>query len=300
MLNIRPKEAFLWQFPADTHITDWLEAKGIPYDVLTEDDLDAEGAALLAPYKCVLTGTHPEYPSRRILEALECYKAGGGRFVYLGGNGFYWRTSYHPELPGVIEMRRAEDGIRSWAAEGGEYYHSFTGELGGMWRRMGQAPQSVAGTGMTAQGFDFSTYYQRTPASFDARASFIFEGIGSEERIGDFGIIGGGAAGWEIDRADLSLGTPPHALIVATASNFSSSYHWMKEEMSHTHSAITGETCPLVRCDMVFYETLNGGAVFATSSIAWSGALAHRNYDNNVSRITENVVRRFLNPRSFE
>jgi N,N-dimethylformamidase len=300
MLNIRPKEAFLWQFPADTHITDWLEAKGIPYDVLTEDDLDAEGAALLAPYKCVLTGTHPEYPSRRILEALERYKAGGGRFVYLGGNGFYWRTSYHPELPGVIEMRRAEDGIRSWAAEGGEYYHSFTGELGGMWRRMGQAPQSVAGTGMTAQGFDFSTYYQRTPASFDARASFIFEGIGSEERIGDFGIIGGGAAGWEIDRADPALGTPPHALIVATASNFSSSYHWMKEEMSHTHSAITGETCPLVRCDMVFYETPNGGAVFATSSIAWSGALAHQNYQNNVSRITENVVRRFLNPRSFE
>ena len=298
VLNMRPKER-LWQLPADTHIIDWLEAKDFPYDVITEDDLDAEGIALLAPYRCVMTGTHPEYPSKRMLDAIATYQNQGGRFIYFGGNGFYWRTSYHPELPGVIEMRRAEDGIRSWLAEGGEYYHSFTGELGGMWRRMGRAPQSVAGTGMAAQGFDVSTYYERTPESFDARARFIFAGIGQAERLGDFGLIGGGAAGWEIDRADRALGTPPHALVVATATNFTSVYHWVKEELTHTHSANTGETCPFVRCDMVFYETPNGGAVFSTSSIAWAGALSHNNYENNVSHITDNVIRRFLNATPF-
>jgi N,N-dimethylformamidase len=295
VLNMRPKER-LWQLPADTHILDWLDAKRFDYDVITEDDLDAEGVALLAPYRCVMTGTHPEYPSKRMLDAYAAYQNQGGRFIYMGGNGFYWRTSYHPELPGVIEMRRAEDGIRSWMAEGGEYYHSFTGELGGMWRRMGRAPQSVVGTGMTAQGFDVSTYYERTPESFDPRVAFIFAGIGATERIGDFGLIGGGAAGWEVDRADRLLGTPPHALVVATATQFSSVYHWVKEELTHTHSANTGETCPLVRCDMVFYETPNGGAVFSTSSIAWAGALSHHGYDNNVSRLTENVLRRFLDP----
>jgi N,N-dimethylformamidase len=51
---------------------------------------------------------------------------------------------------------------------------------------------------------------------------------------------------------------------------------------------------------MVFYETPNGGAVFSTSSIAWAGALEHANYENNVSRITENVVRRFIDPRPFD
>jgi N,N-dimethylformamidase len=295
VLNMRPKER-LWQLPADTHLIDWLEEKGIAYDVLTEDDLDAEGEAMLAPYRCVMTGTHPEYPSKRMLDAFAAFQARGGRFMYMGGNGFYWRTSYHPELPGVIEMRRAEDGIRSWLAEGGEYYHSFTGELGGMWRRMGHAPQSIAGVGMTAQGFDVSTFYERTEASFDPRAAFIFEGVRKDERIGDFGLIGGGAAGWEIDRADPALGTPPHTLVMATATQFSSAYHWMKEELTHTHSAITGETCPYVRCDMVFYETPNGGGVFSTSSIAWAGALSHNGYDNNVSRITENVVRRFIDP----
>lgn len=298
VLNMRPRER-LWQFPADTHVTDWLEAKGIAYDVITEDDLEAEGEALLSGYRCVMTGTHPEYPSKRMLDAFAAFQNAGGRFIYLGGNGFYWRTSYHPELPGVIEMRRAEDGIRSWAAEGGEYYHSFTGELGGMWRRMGRAPQSVAGVGMTAQGFDLSTYFERTPASFDARVAFAFEGVGRDERIGTFGLIGGGAAGWEVDRADARLGTPPHALVVATATDFTASYHWMKEELTHTHSAITGETCPLVRCDMIFYETPNGGAVFSTSSIAWAGALAHNDYDNNVSRITANVIHRFIDPTPF-
>jgi N,N-dimethylformamidase len=50
---------------------------------------------------------------------------------------------------------------------------------------------------------------------------------------------------------------------------------------------------------MVFYETPNGGAVFSTSSIAWAGALAHNTYHNNVSRITENVIRRFLDSTPF-
>jgi N,N-dimethylformamidase len=165
-----------------------------------------------------------------------------------------------------------------------------------MWRRMGRAPQAVAGVGMAAQGFDMSTYYERTPDSFDPRAKFIFEGVGEDERIGDFGHLGDGAAGWEVDRADHDLGTPRHALVVASATNFSAAYNWVKEEMSHTHAAITGETCPFVRADMVFYETRNGGAVFSTSSIAWAGSLDHNGYDNNVSRITENVIRRFLDP----
>jgi N,N-dimethylformamidase len=51
---------------------------------------------------------------------------------------------------------------------------------------------------------------------------------------------------------------------------------------------------------MVFFETPKGGAVFSTSSISWAGALAHNGYDNNVSRITANVVKRFIDPKPFE
>jgi N,N-dimethylformamidase len=42
-----------------------------------------------------------------------------------------------------------------------------------------------------------------------------------------------------------------------------------------------------------------GGAVFSTGSIAWIGSLSHNGYDNNVSRITENVLRRFSDPQPF-
>ena len=35
------------------------------------------------------------------------------------------------------------------------------------------------------------------------------------------------------------------------------------------------------------------------SSIGWASALSHNKYDNNVSRITLNVLRRFLDPKIF-
>ena len=124
ILNMRPKftwwcggtESELWAFNSDTHITDWLEAMGHEYDVITDEDLHAEGVELLAPYRAVMTGTHPEYFSTEMLDATRYYVQGGGRLMYMGGNGFYWRIAFHRDLDGVIEVRRTEDGIRAWAA----------------------------------------------------------------------------------------------------------------------------------------------------------------------------------------
>ena len=294
-LHMGPRDS-LWQYNADTHITDWLEAKGIAFDVITDDDMHAEGVSLLEHYDCVMTTTHPEYYTTEMMHALLHYQDRGGRFIYMGGNGFYWRVAFNPKMPGAMEMRRAEDGMRSWIAEGGEYYMSFTGELGGLWRRNGIAPEAICGTGFSAQGFNQCRYYERTQASEDPRAAWIFEGIGRHEKIGDFGSIMGGAAGSEIDSVDFEIGTPPHTLVIAQATDFGVDFHWVKEEHQHAHSAVNGENCPHVICDMVFYETPNGGAVFSTSSIAFAGSLAHNGYDNNVSRLLENVVTRFCDP----
>ena len=46
-------------------------------------------------------------------------------------------------------------------------------------------------------------------------------------------------------------------------------------------------------------QTPDGGAVFSSSSISWAGSLSHNGYDNNVSKITENVLKRFLDPTPF-
>ncbi len=63
--------------------------------------------------------------------------------------------------------------------------------------------------------------------------------------------------------------------------------------MNTSDSRQGGTVNPLVKADLAFAEYPNGGAVFSTGSIAWSGALYFNNYTNNVSRITENVLRRF-------
>jgi len=86
----------LRHFPADTHLIDWLTVKAIPFDVITDHDLDREGAALLQPYRAVVTGSHPEYHTPNTLNALQDYIIGGGRLAYLGGNGFYWRIAKSP------------------------------------------------------------------------------------------------------------------------------------------------------------------------------------------------------------
>jgi|TARA_B100000959_G_C14871019_1_gene578349 N,N-dimethylformamidase len=55
-----------------------------------------------------------------------------------------------------------------------------------------------------------------------------------------------------------------------------------------------GTINPLVRGDMVYYERLNNGVVFSTGSISWCGSLSHNNYNNDVSKITNNVFKRFV------
>jgi len=294
ILDFRPKHGSLWQFSADLHLTDWLEREGIDYDVITDEDMHAEGVSLLARYACVMTCSHPEYYSTPMWDAVHEYLHSGGRLMYMGGNGFYWRVAFRDDKPGAMEMRRAEDGSRSWASEPGEYYMSFTGEYGGLWWRCGRPPQSLVGNGFIAQGFDHSSYYRRQPDSFESRAEFIFEGVDEDERIGDFGLIGGGAAGLELDVSRRELGTPEHALKLASSEDHTDSYLHVTEDIGHMYIAVGGRDDPEVRADMMFFETPKGGAVYSTGSISWCASLFHNQHDNNVSRITRNVLNRFL------
>ena len=307
ILNMRPKYRMwlggagskLWQFNADTHIIDWIEESEFGCDYLSDEDVHERGEQALDPYTVIITSTHSEYWSKQMRDAVDGFKKGGGRLISMGGNVWYWRVAYHPTLPGVMEVRRAEDGTRAWAANPGEYYHSFTGEYGGLWRRQGLAPQEICGTGFVAQGFDISSYYVRQEGSFDPRAAFIFEGIDKDEKIGDFGLIGGGAAGLEVDHVDPLLGTPPNTLVLASSEAHTNRYQLVAEEILINFPGTGGEDCPLVKGDIVFFETAEGGAVFSTSSIAFGGSLSHNNYNNNVSRMIHNVTKRFLDPEPF-
>jgi N,N-dimethylformamidase len=293
--NMRPKIETRnpWQFMQDTHLVDWLEVKGFAVDVITDQDLHFEGNALIAPYKVVLTGTHPEYYSQQMLEALHTYLEKGGRVMYLGGNGFYWVTPMDP-AGRFIELRR-RDGTEAWQGAPGESHHSLTGEEGGLWRFRGIPPQRYFGVGFTAQGFDKGGPYKRMPGSFDPRASFIFDGVGRDEIIGDFPSLAliEGAAAQELDRVDYAVGSPAHTLILAESYNHSDAYQQVVEELNTSDSKQGGTVNPLVHAHLAYLEYPNGGAVFSTGSIGWCSSLSYNNYTNNVSKITENVLRRF-------
>jgi N,N-dimethylformamidase len=290
-----PKGSGMRHFPADSHLTDWLEKKGFAFDVITDEDLDRDGLAALSPYDVVLTGTHPEYHTRRTVEALIAYREAGGNLMYLGGNGFYWKIGRNSDMPHLIEVRRAEGGMRVWASQPGEYYHQLDGEYGGLWRRNGIPPQKVAGVGFTAEGEFEGSYYIRTSASYREDLAFLFEGIAPDERIGDFGLSGGGAAGFEIDQAAVDLGTPDFATVVAFSEGHGPSFHTTFEELllpavfdgtPREHGGISA--------NIVYGKPETGGGLFAVGSITFCGSLSHNNYDNNVSRLLENCLRRFL------
>ncbi|MFO1246685.1 MAG: DUF6605 domain-containing protein [Alphaproteobacteria bacterium] len=292
---VDPKGSGLRHFPADMHLAAWLDAMGIAWDAITDHDLEREGAELLSRYKCVLTGTHPEYQSIGTLNAVRDYIGGGGRLCYMGGNGFYWRVAVSADVPDTLELRRTESGTRAWAAEPGEYFHAFDAGYGGLWRRQDRAPQSLVGVGFTAQGRFEGSYYRRMPDSHAPDAAWIFEGV-TGEIFGGFGFSGGGAAGFELDRADPVLGTPPNARLLARSEGHQSHFGVTLEDLLVPVAyALPGNAPdPLIRADMVYFETAKGGAVFSTGSITFCGSLPWNNFDNDISRLLRNVVTRFM------
>lgn len=298
IINIRPGYRmagmnFPWALPADLSLTWWLEHAGYEYDLITDHDLDREGEAAFAPYKTIINVTHPEYYSETMLDGTEAYLKNGGRVMYLGGNGYYWVTASCPDDPACIEVRKLDVGSRAWQAEAGEGYLASTGERSGLWRSRGRPPQKLVGLGFTAEGMDRAEPFERMPDSFHKRAAWIFDGIGDEELIGDFGLALGGAAGVELDRYDLALGTPPHTLLVGSSINHTDNYPLVSEEITYAFPGRGGSQDPQVRGDMIYFTTANDGAVFAAGSISWSQALPCYGGENNVGTIMRNLLDAF-------
>lgn len=300
IMNMRPRYriagmATTWQFPADLSIVGWLEAMGYEWDCITDEDLHREGTDCLKPYNVVITGTHPEYVSERMLDAWEDYVASGGRLVYMGGNGFYWCVGFPENQPWIMEVRKLDSGMRAWQAMPGEHYLASTGEKSGLWRNRARAPQKLTGVGFIAEGFEHSQPYRRMPDSWHRTVSWITEGI-EGEIIGDFGLAHGGAAGVELDRYDLKLGTPPHAKIIASSGGHTDNYVLVTEELLYAYQGTTGSQDYRIRGDIVFFTAPNDGGVFSTGSIAFGQALPVNNFQNDVSRLLRNVVDAFAKP----
>jgi N,N-dimethylformamidase len=299
--NLRPD--FVWwntdspeRFGADLYIADFLDRRGQAWDALTDHELHAQGVDLLTRYRVVLTGTHPEYCSRAMLVAIQAYLEGGGHLMYMGGNGFYWVTSVDPDRPYRAEVRRGINGTRAWSSLPGELRHQTTGEQGGLWRYRGRQPNKLVGVGFAAQAdsTEKAPGYRRTEASMRPEHSWIFDGVSDDEVLGDYGLCLGGAAGYEIDRYDRELGSPDDAVVLMTSAGMHSDvYLRVTEDAEVTIADVTGSRSPDVRSDVVLQTYAGGGAVFSVGSCSWAGSLSHNGYDNDIYRVTDNVLSSF-------
>jgi len=301
LVNLRPHYRFPYLrqglggphgLPADLQLISWLRHEGYDFDVITDEDLHREGVDLLRHHDVVVSGTHAEYWSAEMLDGVHAFLTSGGRFMYLSGNGFYWVTQLDPEGSHTIEVRRWGHSSGTWETDPGEWYHSFTGELGGIWRFRGRASQRFAGVGYSAIGLSEGRPFRKV-AEVPHGLEWVFDGV-QDDQFGDYrsSVTGRGAAGWELDRHDPGLGSPVSAFLLATASEFPRDYHRVVEDT--VHHPVPEMNDPLVRADLVLQTYPNGGAIFSASTIGWCAVLQHNEHDNDVARVTRNVIERFL------
>lgn len=279
LLNMRPDYRY-WLtgcahgLGADLALLRWLSARGTEFEVLTDHDLHARPVESLSNARCLITGSHPEYWSRRMMNGLEAYLADGGRLAYLGGNGFASLVGVHRERPHVMELRRRGNGPGLWDAGPGELSLATTGEQSGYWRHQSPTPRQLTGLDTAGMGFGPGAVFRRTSDSDMTEAAFVFEGVADRE-FGTEARVLGTAAAYEVDSADFARGTPTDTLILATAEGF----------VGYESLEQTGH----IRADITLRTTAAGGGVFGVGSISWTSALD----DPVVSRITGNVVDRF-------
>ena len=285
----------LRHFQADSHLISWLHNKELDYEIVTDEQLHEDGYKAIKNYKTIITGTHPEYHTKETLDALTDFRDNGGSLNYLGGNGFYWRIAIHKENKSLLEIRRPEGGIRAWASEPGEAYNAFDGTYGGLWRRSGRAPQELVGIGFTAQGNFYGHSYERK--CFDPKFDWIFKGI-KENKLGDFGFSGNGAAGFELDHIDSHLTSIKDITLLAqskASKNPEENFILVPESrLTHLSNIKHLPEVEILQADMVYFEVPGGGSVFSTGSITFCGSLPWNNYSNNISKLLDNIIKKSI------
>jgi N,N-dimethylformamidase len=250
------------QAPAEWRLLGWLEREGFSYDIYADYQLHS-GQLDLDAYRVLILGVHPEYWSRAMYERVKAWVyARGGRLIYPGGNGINCEV----EFPDEATMRcktwlspeNGSLGMRDPANPDRWYDSRF--------HRNVESEANLLGVATTETGIMTAAPYRVLNASH-----WAFGGTGL--RNGD--LLGaatlherchGGASGHETDK--MSLHTPADAVLLAKGMNPDNG-----------------------GAEMVYYELNNGGAVFSAGSITYAACLL---VDENLSRVTTNVLNRFL------
>jgi N,N-dimethylformamidase len=279
-LFMRPGHSRGESYASDLYLIAWLEHLGVPYDVVTDEDLHIEGRALLDGYRVAISGSHPEYISIPMFDAVQGWVDEGGRYLYLGGNGFTSCVTWGTERPWLMENRATGRMRVDDARTRAEAVNQLDGLLGSQMAESGRSPGSLWGVDSVTMGFDRSYPVLRSDASYAPEFAFAFVGI-DRRLFGGRSLSGGGVIGQEWDNARLVAGTPGHYVLAS----------------SIDHSLIPDVlgADPVHHGDVVLFFH-DRGVVLSASAMAWTGALHVDHYENDAETFMRNVLTRFLDP----
>lgn len=88
--------------------------------------------------------------------------------------------------------------------------------------------------------------------------------------------------------------SPRTATVLATSTGHPDAFGIMPESVTFPIGGVLGTQTREIRSDLVYYDTHAGGAVFSVGSINWFNSLAWDGFDNNIARLTGNVLREFI------
>ena len=263
----------------------WLVSEGYAYEVITDTDLHAEPECL-GRFQALMIAGHSEYWSNTQREAVDGYLRAGGRVVSLSGNTLCWRTSFNPELT-ILESRKA---VRSddhrWLppSSWGERWHGDDGEAGGSFVLLDLPGWAVLG--LDTQGMiDDGTPTAFSPLDIFSPEHPLFHHpeevpIGEAGRIGERGLNGPRASGYEFDATPERVGLrsdPLPGLVVLASATGQRNIEWSGVERHHG-------------CDVVYWERPQGGRVFNAASIGITGSLI---VDPGLRTLLRNVMAHF-------
>ena len=240
--------------PAEWRLLGWLEREGFNADVYSETQFHWE-TLQLDDYRVLIISTHPEYWSRAMYQRLKAWVfERGGRLLYLGGNGLNCEVEFIDEQTCIYQ-----NGDSRVLSDPDCPYES-------RFHLRNESEANLLGVVFDDRGIMTAASYQVIDSDH-----WVFDGTSLTK--GDlFGErcqhqrIPGGASGHETDK--ISASSPQNTQLLAEGQNPDDG-----------------------GAQMVLHEPAGGAAVFSVGSICWPSSLL---VDDAVSRITANVVRRFV------
>ena len=253
--------------PAEWRLLGWLEREGFAYDYYSEWQLH-NGDLDLDAYKILIISVHPEYWSRQMYQRVKDWvQQRGGKLMYLGGNGLNCEVEFLSEDRMRFKTHLAPatgGGLGMPDPNNPEIY------LESRMHRTLESEANLLGVVCTETGIMTAAPYRAINTDH-----WIFAGSGlrNGDLFGEKSLqerVNGGASGHETDK--MSPHSPPGTVLLAKGTNIDDG-----------------------GAEIVYYETTspNGqqGAVFSVGSITYVPCLL---VDDAISRITSNVITRFL------